>query len=701
MAKFHTTTNPEMSDREKRNADRARVIATQGMVLLENKGALPIAKETKKIALYGSGARKTVKGGTGSGDVNSRFVINVEQGLEAAGFEITSKQWLDAYDTLVSDAQAAYFGRLKTLLQEQGQMAILDMFNNPFKEPEVLTITPEDVADADTDTAIYVIARNSGEGRDRTDTPGDFELFENEKAGIRALEAAFSKVIVVINVGGVIDTKFLRGEESIGAVLLMSQAGNIGGYALADVLTGAVTPSGHLTTTWAENYSDYPASATFSSVNGNVDDEYYTEGIYVGYRYFDSFGVAPAYPFGYGLSYTTFAVENETVAVEKDIITVKATVKNTGAYSGREVVQVYYSAPAGAVEKPYQELAAYAKTKVLAPGEEETLCMSFSAAAMASYQEAAASYILDAGTYYIRVGVNSRATKVVAAIELDETKVTAKLANKLALDCELNLLSAAGANSYSYESEAAEKEAAAKLYLQAAYMPTEEIVYSQAPTELPKPACDAKITADDVRSGKATLDDLVAQLTVEEMAELVVGTARGGFTAGAVIGSASACCPGAAGDTTSRMIDDRNIRNMILADGPAGLRLVTKFDVDAEGNKLPGNEMAIPGLDDLFEEAPLPADATSYYQYCTAIPIATHLAQSWDVEAIEEAGSIVGEEMIELGVTLWLAPGMNIHRNPLCGRNFEYYSEDPLVAGKCAAADTIGVKKQGGISSTI
>ncbi len=701
MAKFHTTTNPEMSDREKRNADRARAIATQGMVLLENKGALPICKETKKIALYGSGARLTVKGGTGSGDVNSRFVINVEQGLEAAGFEITSKGWLDEYDNMVAEAKAAYFGRLKKLLAEQGQMAILDMFNNPFKEPEVPAVCEKKAAQAGTDTAIYVIARNSGEGRDRTVTPGDFELFENEKAGIKALEAVFKNVIVVLNVGGVIDTKFLRGEENIGAILLMSQAGNIGGYALADVLTGAVTPSGHLTTTWAENYSDYPASATFSSVNGDVDDEYYTEGIYVGYRYFDSFGVAPAYPFGYGLSYTTFAVENETVSVEKDIITVSATVKNTGAYTGKEVVQVYYSAPAGAVEKPYQELAAYAKTKELAPGEEETLTMSFPAAAMASYQEACASYILDAGTYYIRVGTNSRNTKIVAAVELDETKVTAKLANKLALDCELSLLSAAGATCYSYEGEAAEKEAAAKLYLQAAYMPTEEIVYSAAPAELPKPACDAKITADDVRSGKATLDELVAQLTVEEMAELVVGTARGGLTGGAVIGSASACCPGAAGDTTSLMIEDRNIRNMILADGPAGLRLVTEFHVDADGNKLPGNEMAISGLNDIMEETVLPEGATSYYQYCTAIPIATHLAQTWDEAAIEAAGAIVGEEMMELGVTLWLAPGMNIHRNPLCGRNFEYYSEDPVVSGKCAAADTRGVQKQGGIGTTI
>ncbi len=702
MAKFHTTTNPEMSEREKKNADRARKIATQGMVLLQNKGALPLSKETKNIALFGSGARRTVKGGTGSGDVNSRFVINVEQGLEAAGFTITTKSWLDAYDRLVDEAQTAYFGWLKGLVDQQGDRAILEMFNHPFKEPEVLPILPEDMAKADTDTAIYVIARNSGEGRDRSVTPGDFLLFEQEKAGLRALEAAFAKVIVVLNVGGVIDTTFLRSEEGIDAILLMSQAGNIGGYALADVLTGAVSPSGHLTTTWAENYADYPASDTFSSVNGDVDDEYYTEGIYVGYRYFDTFGITPAYPFGYGLSYTTFSVETTAVTAEKDQVCVKVMVKNTGdTYAGREVVQVYYSAPAGAVEKPYQELAAYKKTGLLAPGEEEELSLSFPVARMASYQENRAAYVLDAGSYALRVGVHSRATAVVAVLSLDREVVTSQLANKLPLDCPLELISAKEAVAYTYAEEEAQMAAAPRLTIPAEEIATEEIIYRGAPTELPPARTDVVLTADDVREGRATLDELVAQLTVEEMATLCVGTARGGLTGGAVIGSASALCPGAAGDTTSLMIEDRNIRNMILADGPAGLRLITKFDVDPQGNRIPGNDMAIPGLDDIMAAAPIPEDATSYYQYCTAIPIATHLAQTWDVETIKEAGSIVGEEMVELGVTLWLAPGMNIHRNPLCGRNFEYYSEDPLVAGSCAAADTKGVQAQGGVGTTI
>ncbi|MCD8231165.1 MAG: glycoside hydrolase family 3 C-terminal domain-containing protein [Clostridiales bacterium] len=706
MAKFHTTTNPEMSEREKRNATRARKIAAQGMVLLENDGVLPLAKETKKLALFGNGARRTVKGGTGSGDVNSRFVVNVEQGLEAAGYEITTKSWLDAYDAQVEGAQKAYYLGVKKAMDTVGEVAgIMELFNHPFTEPTIQVITKDSLDAGDCVTAIFVISRNSGEGKDRSPVAGDYELNEEEKNSIQALTEVYDKVIIVLNVGGVVDTKFLRGCKGINAILLMSQAGNIGGYALADVLTGAVTPSGHLTDTWAENYTDYPGSDVYSHMNGNVDDEYYNEGIYVGYRYFDTFGITPAYPFGYGSSYTTFSVETKDVSVEENQITVKAAVKNTGdVYSGREVVQVYYSASDGKLEKPYQELAAYAKTGELAPGEEEELTISFKAESMASYDESRAAYVLEAGDYYIRVGVNSRATKVAAVIELVEEAVTEKLANKLPLDCELDLISAKDAVPYTYDEEKQEMASAKRLALNAENLTYKEAVYSGMPEPLAKADTDRVLTADDVRSGRASLDDLVSQLTVEEMALLCVGTARGGIGTGSVIGSASAVCPGAAGDTTSVMIDDRDIRNMILADGPAGLRLITEFQVGPDGEKIPGNDMAIPGMELIAGDAPkpeIPDGTVSYYQYCTAIPIASLLAMTWDEAVIEEAGDIVGEEMIELGITLWLAPGMNIHRNPLCGRDFEYYSEDPLIAGKCAAADTRGVQKHAGIGTTI
>ena len=552
-----------------------------------------------------------------------------------------------------------------------------------------------------------MLSRNSGEGKDRTPGAGDYELSDTEKTAIANLANAYGNLIVVLNVGGVIDTKFLRAQEGIGAILLMSQAGNIGGHALADVLTGKVSPSGHLTTTWAENYEDYPNAKTFSHMNGDIHDEYYEEGIYVGYRYFDTFDVTPAYPFGYGKSYTTFDVKTEEVTADAKQISVKVCVTNTGAtYSGKEVVQVYYSAPTGKLEKPYQELAAYAKTKELAPGESEELIITYQVDRMASYDVQRASYVLEAGTYYVRVGVNSRATKVSAAVVLDQETVTEVLSNRLVLDCEMNELSSADVTPYGYAEEEAEKEQACKLDIASTDIETKTVTYEETNAEIAANTSEKKITMQDVMSGQATLDDLVGQLTIPEMAELCVGTSRGNMGGDtAIIGSSSAVVPGAAGDTTSLMIEDRDIRNLVLADGPAGLRLSKHFKADAEGNVIPGTSDApIPGMDLLMAGSPkpeIPEDAIDYYQYCTAIPIATLLAQTWDVDAIKECGDIVGEEMKEFGVTLWLAPGMNIHRNPLCGRNFEYYSEDPLVAGKCAAADTLGVQQHAGVGTTI
>ena len=713
MARLFATTNPDISEREERNMNRARKVASQGMVLLENNGVLPLKKEVKSIALFGNGARRTIKGGTGSGDVNSRFVVTVEQGLEDAGFTITTKGWMDAYDKLVEDARMAYFAQVQKSIMEKGQAAIMDLFNNPFAEPSITGVSEADIAATKADAAVYVVSRNSGEGKDRAPVAGDYELSETEKQAISAVAAAYGNVVVVLNVGGVVDTKFLRAQEGIGAILLMSQAGNIGGYALADVLTGKAVPSGHLTTTWAENYTDYPNAETFSHMNGDIHDEYYKEGIYVGYRYFDTFNVAPAYPFGYGKGYTEFAVETLGVSADAKMVSVRVKVTNTGdTYAGREVVQVYYSAPQGALEKPYQELAAYAKTKELAPGESAELTISYPVETMASYDMAKAAYVLEAGTYYVRVGVHSRATKVEAAISLDETAVTTVLSNRLALDCELEEISAKGVTPYSYESEEAEKAAAVQLAIVAAEIETKTVVYEEENPQIAANASETKITMDDVMAGKATLDELVGQLTVAEMAELCVGTSRDimGMGGAEVIGNASAVCPGAAGDSTSLMIDDRNIRNMVLADGPAGLRLSKHFMADTQGNVIPGTSDApIPGMELLMElmgggagqKPVIPDDAVDYYQYCTAIPIATLLAQTWDTEAIAECGDIAGEEMEELGVTLWLAPGMNIHRNPLCGRNFEYYSEDPLVAGMCAAADTLGVQKHAGVGTTI
>ncbi|MBD5460718.1 MAG: beta-glucosidase [Lachnospiraceae bacterium] len=705
MAKIYATKSPEMSEREKKNMERSRRIATQGMVLLENDGTLPLQNVRGNIALFGSGARRTVKGGTGSGDVNSRMVVNVEQGMKEAGFMVTTGDWMDRYDTLCENAMASCTESFKAALAEKGTEAIKDALSNPYKDPDEPQITQEDIRNSQADTAVYVLARNSGEGKDRSLAPGDYELSENECYNLEKITEAYKKVILVLNVGGVIDTKFIRGLKGINAVLLMSQAGNIGGYALTDILTGKETPSGHLASTWAENYSDYPCSSTFSYLNHDLDDEYYGEGIYVGYRYFDSFGIKPAYPFGYGLSYTTFAISLGCATLMNNHVKVLAEVKNTGSvFSGKEVVQVYYSAPEGKLEKPYQELAGFVKTKKLYPGEVQKVEVTFPIVSMASYDEERAAFILEPGEYVIRLGSSSRDTHVAAVLELDREVVVEELSNRISLDCSMTVLSAKGVKPYSYIGEETEKREAGKIEIIAAGIPARKApLYSGTQTEIPAEQGE-KVTLDMVRRGEASLDALVAQLTVEEMADLCVGTARGGFGSVSIIGAASTACPGAAGDTTSALLDSRKVPNIVLADGPAGLRLSKSFVADAQDNPIPGlGESALGGLELLLniQKPERPADAVDYYQYCTAIPIATMLAQTWDMEVVEEAGSIVGGEMEEFGISLWLAPGMNIHRNPLCGRNFEYYSEDPFVSGKCAAADTKGVQKHSGCGTTI
>ena len=706
MAHYYASLTKDVSEREIRNMARVRRIAPQGMVLLENKDCLPLTG-MKEAALFGNGARHTVKGGTGSGDVNSRTVVNIEQGLINAGVRITTTAWLDRYDEACKEAKSAYIGMIQKDMQENGQSAIMELFTNPYRDPDVVPVMESDATETAGIPAIYILSRNSGEGKDRADAPGDYELTETEKQNIAFLASHYEKLVVVLNVGGVIDTKFLREQKGIGAVLLMSQAGNIGGDALADVLLGKAYPAGHLAATWPEYYSDYPTADTFGARNGDIDDEYYNEDIFVGYRYFDTFGVKPAYPFGYGLSYTDFAVTDVEVRAEEDKITVTAKVTNTGAaYAGRESVQVYVSQPAGRLPKAYQVLAGFAKTGELAPGASETVTVTFSMKTLASYDEAKAAWILEDGTYLVRVGTHSRNTHIAAKLVLPAETTVRQLRNLFRQDDAVKTISTDGAAPYTYDGEEAEKAAAKEITLDGGALSSPAAVYSGEPQAAKKAETDAVITFEDVVKGRFTLDDLVSQLTREEMAVLCVGTARGhGVGEKSVVGAASAAVPGAAGDTTSALLEQRHVPNLILADGPAGLRLARYFTTDRDGTLIPElSENGLPDLEEIVGEMAKPKrpeGAVTYYQYCTAIPIATLLAQTFDRAAIEEAGDIVGGEMEEMGVDLWLAPGMNIQRNPLCGRNFEYYSEDPFLAGECAAADTRGVQRHPGKGTTI
>ena len=344
MVEIFASKTAEIEEREVLHADISRKLAGECMVLLENDGALPI--HTKKVALFGNGARATIKGGTGSGDVNTRNNVNIEQGFQNAGIEVTTTAWLDRQEKRTRAAKEAYVQWMKEETARKHISEVAVMFDQPYKEPDCEIITTNDIDVSETDTAVYVIARNSGEGADRFDEEGDYRLYPHERGNIHLLAEVYDKLIVVLNIGGVMDLSEMRSIAGVNAILLMTQLGNLGGDALLDVLTGKVNPSGKTTDTWAENYMDYPSSAKFSH-NESVHDEMYEDGIYVGYRYFDSFGVKPLYCFGYGKSYTDFEIKAGKISVEGNEIQIPVTVKNTGKiYAGKRLFRYIIVQPA-------------------------------------------------------------------------------------------------------------------------------------------------------------------------------------------------------------------------------------------------------------------------------------------------------------------------------------------------------------------
>ena len=687
--KIYATRDPVITGREITHMALSRSLAGECVVLLENDGALPL-EARGALALFGNGVRQTIRGGTGSGDVNTRSDVNIEKGLEEAGFTVTTKAWLDRQDAAYEQARVDHAAWIVAEAKRTNSSEFVVGFSHPFQVIAPTEITKEDLRAAEGDTAVYVISRTAGEGADRWNKRGDYLLYEEELAQLRLLAGLYKKLVLVLNLGGVIDMSEILSVEGINAVVLMGQLGNIGGQVLGDVLTGKVNPSGKLTDTWARRYDDYPSSPNYSHNNGNVDDEYYTDGIYVGYRYFDTFGVEPVYPFGFGRSYTTFEIVPGAARLAGETVSIDVTVRNTGIATGKEVVQLYASAPEGELAKPRQELICFAKTDHIAPAGSEKLTLSFDVRKMASYSEKRAAWVLEAGDYWIRVGSSSRSTKLAAVVRLDHLVETEKLKNLFALDEPVDEIvppSPAARGGYDVP----------VLFVLSSGIGTKTVEYSgeRAPFTTDK---TEPITAADVLAGRATVEEMAAQLTVEELAELCVGTTR--MSGGSVIGNASYTVPGAAGDTSAVIRESRGVENLILADGPAGLRLQPVFKTDKEGNLLPGGSI-LGDIREPFDPKYTDENSDTWYQYCTAIPIGWSLAMSWNMPLLEKVGSMVGEEMELFGVDLWLAPAMNIHRNPLCGRNFEYYSEDPVVSGQAAAAITRGVQSHPGKGTTI
>ena len=654
-----------------------RALAPECMVLLRSDGAFPLA-EPGEIALFGSGARRTIKGGTGSGDVNSRHVTTIEEGLEAAGFTIVSRPWLEAYDRVRDQAHQDFIADIRTEAAERGVPAIMIGMGSVMPEPEYSI--PLDVdAGTDPETAVYVLARTSGEGSDRTPEAGDLRLTDTEIRDILTLNERFEKFLLVLNVGGVVDLSPLG---DVGNILLLSQLGATIGDAFTDVLLGRAYPSGKLATTWAA-WDEADQIGDF----GDPDDTHYREGIYVGYRFYDSVGKEPLFPFGFGLGYTAFDIQTRQVSLDGARVSIDLDVTNTGERPGKETVQVYVSVPAGRLDQPLQALAGFTKTDEIAPGATAHITIDIDLTDLASYDESTRATILEAGRYLLRAGTSSRQLSPVAVVEL---------AQDATVRCLTGDLGEPGFTDW-------RPQAPASLDV-----PADVPVLAVDPAHLRRPDV-AEPIEQSAPEGFSEALALARGLSDDELIYTVLGDYRRGEESGSVIGAASTTVIGAAGQTTTRI---PGLPSIIMADGPAGLRLAPTYGVDADGpfslgdSSLPATFLEL--MDDAGREALGIADASEprepaeiREQYTTAIPIGTALTQSWNPALAQRLGDIVGAEMERFGIHLWLAPAFNLHRCVLCGRNFEYLSEDPLLAGRIAAAITRGVQSHPGRGVTI
>ncbi len=611
------------------HTDLALAAVTEGIVLLKNDNqALPLGQK-EGIALFGNG---------------QIYAASTTEGYQIGG---GGSGW-------VSSMLGTPMGPAEALLEaeKQGKVSVYKPLYDAYKAD--ITYIPDDAmyaeAAAFAGTAIMFITRYSTEGADID--VNNWYLTEAEKTMMKKLSDYFGHLIVVLNAPCAISTDWSLDGNSLGvdvdALLACYMGGQKGGEGMAKILTGEVSPSGKLPHTYAKDIYDYPTTETFLENPFYVN---YTEDIYVGYRYFETFPDAKdkvVYPFGYGLSYTDFEITSSPVTVENGKVTLDVTVKNTGSVAGKEVVQVYYSAPqAGAgsavLSKSAMSLACYAKTKLLFPGESQTLALSYDVSDMASFDDTGKTgrsncYILEAGSYDIRVGNSVRGTESAGTYTVDTLTVVSEH-ERLIPTTLANRLTYNG----SYENLPEAPKAADTTVIDTAQNDQKDLASIDMNADSYK-----GITYADVAAGKATIRELVAQMSYAELIGLCYGH-EGGLVDGT----------GTLGFASNKTAEKYGIYSADTADGPAGLRLSAGASV------------------------------------ATFWPCSTLQACSWNTELIGKIGEAVGEECLKYNADIWLAPGINIHRNPLCGRNFEYYSEDPVVAGKSAAALINGVESKG------
>lgn len=666
---FSGTLLQSSSAREIAHGQLARKIAARGIVLLKNEALLPF-KKSEKISLLGAGAVKTVKGGIGSGDVNNRENISVYEGLKEAGVTLTSEKWLLDYCSVYEKARERW--KEKILEDAKTVENPFDAYaSNPFVLPEGREIEKADIEEAD--AAVYVISRISGEGKDRKREKGDYYLSEKEERDIMYLNRMGIRTALILNAGGPVElTDILEKAPCVKAVLNISQLGQQGGNAVADILLGKAVPEGKLTATWARRYEDYPYADTFSHLNGNLEYEEYKEGIYTGYRYFDSFDIKPLFHFGYGLSYTDFKIVCRDVRIETDKILADVEVTNIGDhYAGREVVQIYAGLPQTGEAREYRRLVGFEKTDLLKPGESQKLTVTIQQKNLAGFSVKDHSWMIEKGKYSIWVGNQSADLQLGAIITVGENVVLE----------ENNVVCA--------PREKFEELGASEI----ARKNTEDVIriaIEQSVPEIPfVPKREEKKVCNAHYADRQPVEDLIPLL-------------YGNITKGtSTLGSAGTRVPGSAGETTEELEKKYGISSLIMADGPAGLRLRQSYEADKITGRIYGTGVFGSLENGFLEEKESHENADTYYQFCTAFPVGTAIAQTWDKKLMKQFGEAVAAEMEEFHVDLWLAPGMNIQRNPLCGRNFEYYSEDPVLSGTTAAFVTKGVQSRTGCGVTI
>lgn len=683
-----------LQDYEKEHIDFLRKSLAECTVLLKKNGDFPLVA-AGKIAAYGSGVRHTVKGGSGSGEVNSRYFVNVEQGLLNAGFEISTKEWLDVYDQVLVRAEKDFVKQVKRDAKAAHMNIITYGMGVVMPEPDYeLPIKVE------CDTAIYVLSRLSGEGSDRKAEKGDIYLTETEKRDILELNRAYDKFMLVLNVGGPVD---LSEVSEVKNILILSQLGVDTGSVLADILLGKANPSGKLATTWSD-WEDYCSLGDF----GNDEDTRYKEGIYVGYRWFDTVKKQARYPFGFGLSFTEF--EQQVIEVKQNDTknTVIAEVKNIGHFPGKQVVQLYVSKPEIELDQPYQVLAGWNKTDELQPGQSSRIEIAFDMKDIASYDTKRAAYVLENGDYVLRYGTSSVDTAICGIVKLTETIVVRQCDNCLGEtdfeDFRSSRLEAKPHDIYAQSDTSPAGERNGRNRGLPADIDKQIIELS---------AKDFAVIQDEVAmctSSNAEIEPLVEVLTDSELIYMNIGAFAAGGAIASVIGNAAFSVAGAAGQTTLRC-KEKKIGSLVMADGPAGVRVAKDYYKDKKGVHALGAVLpesvtrflsgALKTIIESFAKKPEKVKGEILHNYATALPIGTAIAQSFNSAFAEQCGKIVGDEMSRIGVNLWLAPALNIHRNIRCGRNFEYFSEDPLVSGKIAAALTKGVQSYPGCGVTL